>query len=49
MSLVLDVLSWVLLMAGGGLGLIAGIGVLRLPDMYSRCLLYTSPSPRDRG
>ena len=36
MSLVLDVLSWILLMAGGGISLIAGIGLLRLPDMFSR-------------
>jgi multicomponent Na+:H+ antiporter subunit G len=36
MSLVLDILSWAFLMAGGGISLIAGIGVLRLPDMFSR-------------
>lgn len=36
MSLVLDVLSWALLMLGGGIAVIAGIGVMRLPDMFSR-------------
>ncbi len=36
MSLVIDILSWAFLMAGGGISLIAGIGVLRLPDMFSR-------------
>lgn len=36
MNLVLDILSWILLMGGGAIGVIAGIGVLRLPDMFSR-------------
>ena len=36
MSVVIDILSWALLMAGGAIGVIAGIGVLRLPDMFSR-------------
>ena len=36
MSLVLDILSWILLMVGGGISLIAGIGLLRLPDLFSR-------------
>ncbi|QDV08824.1 Na(+)/H(+) antiporter subunit G [Planctomycetes bacterium Poly30] len=36
MSVVLDILSWALLMTGGAIAVIAGIGVLRLPDMFSR-------------
>ena len=36
MSVVLDILSWVLLVSGGSLCIAAGIGVLRLPDVYSR-------------
>ena len=36
MGLALDALSWLCLLAGGGLGLVSGLGVLRLPDMYTR-------------
>ena len=36
MSLVLDVLSWILLVSGGLIAIAAGIGVLRLPDVFSR-------------
>ncbi len=36
MGLVLDALSWFCLLAGGGLGLVSGLGVLRLPDVYTR-------------
>ncbi len=36
MGLILDGLSWLCLVAGGLLGVVSGIGVLRLPDMYSR-------------
>lgn len=32
----LDVLSWILLCAGGVFVLIGGIGALRLPDFYTR-------------
>lgn len=32
----LDMLSWVLLLAGGALGIIGGIGINRFPDFYSR-------------
>lgn len=32
----IDILSWIFLMAGGGLGIIGGIGILRFPDFYSR-------------
>ena len=36
MSLLLDILSWFLLMVGGGIGLLAGVGLLRLPALFSR-------------
>ena len=32
----LDVLSWVLLTLGGFFVLVGGIGVLRMPDLYTR-------------
>lgn len=31
-----EILSWVLLLAGGGVGLLGGIGLLRFPDFYTR-------------
>ena len=34
--MLLDVLSWALLLSGGLISIIAGVGVLRLPDMFSR-------------
>ena len=36
MDLALDILSWILLLLGGGCILIGGIGTLRLRDFYSR-------------
>lgn len=36
MSQVLDIVSYVLLVAGGLVSVVAGIGVLRLPDLFSR-------------
>lgn len=36
MSAVIDVLSWILLTSGGLIAIAAGIGVLRLPDVFSR-------------
>ena len=36
MELLLDAVSWVLLVAGGVFMLISGVGVLRLPDLYTR-------------
>ncbi len=36
MALLLDVLSWICLLGGGLFCLAGGIGVLRLPDFYSR-------------
>jgi len=34
--MILDILSWVCLVAGGLFGLIGGLGLLRLPDFYAR-------------
>jgi multicomponent Na+:H+ antiporter subunit G len=36
MDLVLDIISWVLLSAGGVFVLIGGIGALRMPNLYTR-------------
>ena len=36
MAMLLDVLSWAMLLAGAGFVLVGGIGVLRLPDLYTR-------------
>lgn len=36
MEQALDILSWVLLVSGGLLGVIGGVGMLRLPDLFSR-------------
>jgi multicomponent Na+:H+ antiporter subunit G len=34
--IIVDALSWVLLSAGGVFVLIGGVGVLRMPDLYTR-------------
>ena len=36
MATALDVLSWVMLLSGAGFVLTGGIGILRLPDLYTR-------------
>ena len=36
MELVLDILSWALIVAGGVFLVIGGLGMLRLPDMFAR-------------
>jgi multicomponent Na+:H+ antiporter subunit G len=36
MAVAVDILSWILLLGGAGFLLIGGIGVLRLPDVYTR-------------
>ncbi|RFB05902.1 monovalent cation/H(+) antiporter subunit G [Parvularcula marina] len=36
MSGILDILSWILFVAGGGLVVIGAIGVWRFPDFYTR-------------
>ena len=35
-DLALDILSWVLLAAGGALVVIGGIGIVRFPDVFTR-------------
>ncbi|MDH3671812.1 MAG: monovalent cation/H(+) antiporter subunit G [Gammaproteobacteria bacterium] len=32
----IDVLSWICLVTGGFFGIVGGIGLLRLPDLFSR-------------
>lgn len=34
--MIIDIASWVLLLAGGGLGIVGGIGIHLFPDFYSR-------------
>lgn len=36
MGMAVDILSWVLLLAGGGFMVVGAIGVMRLPDFYTR-------------
>jgi len=36
MTLLIDILSWVLLSLGGGFGFIGGLGALRMPNLYTR-------------
>ncbi|HMB75836.1 MAG TPA: monovalent cation/H(+) antiporter subunit G [Kiloniellaceae bacterium] len=36
MDILLDILSWAFLLAGGAFLLIGGLGLIRLPDFYSR-------------
>ncbi|GGY54796.1 monovalent cation/H(+) antiporter subunit G [Parvularcula lutaonensis] len=36
MELLLDILSWPLLLAGGALVILGAVGVLRFPDFYTR-------------
>jgi multicomponent Na+:H+ antiporter subunit G len=36
MTLLLDIISWVLLSAGGVFVLVGGIGALRMPNLYTR-------------
>ena len=36
MALLVDLLSWALILVGGAFGIIGGIGLLRLPDFFSR-------------
>ena len=33
----LDVLSWILLAGGGAFCMVGGVGMLRLPDFFTRC------------
>jgi multicomponent Na+:H+ antiporter subunit G len=36
MTALLDAASWLLLLTGGAFGIIGGIGLLRLPDFFTR-------------
>ena len=36
MAMMLDILSWTLLSAGGAFVLVGGIGALRMPNLYTR-------------
>ncbi len=36
MSGLVDLASWILLVSGGGFCLVGGVGVLRMPDFYTR-------------
>lgn len=36
MEMVLDILSWILLLLGGAFVFTGGIGALRMPDLYTR-------------
>ena len=36
MEMVLGILSWIFLLAGGAFCLIGGLGLLRMPDVYTR-------------
>jgi len=36
MPLLIDLLSWALILVGGAFGVIGGIGLLRLPEFFSR-------------
>ena len=34
--MIIDIVSWILLLAGGALGIVGGIGIHSFPDFYSR-------------
>jgi multicomponent Na+:H+ antiporter subunit G len=36
MNLALDIASWALILAGGGFCLVGALGILRMPDFYTR-------------
>jgi multicomponent Na+:H+ antiporter subunit G len=36
LTILVDILSWALILTGGAFGIIGGIGLLRLPDFFSR-------------
>jgi len=36
MAMVIDIVSWIFLTAGGFFVLVGGIGALRMPDLYTR-------------
>ncbi len=36
MTLLVDILSWACILTGGAFSIIGGVGLLRLPDLFSR-------------
>lgn len=36
MDLVLDIISWALILAGGAFAILGGVGLLRMPDFFTR-------------
>lgn len=36
MALIIDLVSWALLLSGGAFGIIGAVGMLRFPDFYTR-------------
>lgn len=36
MNLAVDILSWILLVVGGAFSVIGGIGLIRMPDVFTR-------------
>ncbi len=36
MTIATDIVSWALLLSGGGFCIVGGLGLLRLPDVYAR-------------
>lgn len=36
MVMILDILSWVLIVAGGAFAVLGGVGLLRMPDFFTR-------------
>ncbi|MGQ0544737.1 MAG: monovalent cation/H(+) antiporter subunit G [Betaproteobacteria bacterium] len=36
MSLALDIASWILILAGGAFSILGAVGMLRMPDFYTR-------------
>jgi len=44
-----DLLSWILLLAGGALVIVGGIGLVRLPDFFSRLHAVSIPDTLGAG
>lgn len=36
MAIIADILSWALLLGGGAISVIGGIGLIRMPDLFTR-------------
>lgn len=44
-----DLLSWLLLLTGGGLVIVGGIGLIRLPDFFTRLHAVSIPDTLGAG